>query len=184
MFTLRQSTIVLACTLAAGCRTSESKLAAQLGTRNLSDSAVAKDPLPMLGVEFATREPSGWGAEFGFQAAEDSDLATVLTKRLTVGELYVGPRYTWSLAGGGIQPYMSAGGSLLFSEIEGLGVGPGLREDSLDPGLYAGAGVDWILGKSFVLGLGARYVWTNATFDGGTLDGDALVPFVRIGARF
>jgi hypothetical protein len=103
---------------------------------------------------------------------------------LSVGELYAGPRYTWSFAGGGIQPYVSAGGSLVFSEIEGLAAGPALQESTADIGLYGGAGVDWILGKSFVLGIGARYVWTDATFASGTLDGDALVPFVRIGAWF
>ena len=117
MFKMRHAAVVLACVLTVGCQASESKLTAQFGGRNLSSSTVAEDALPMLGLEYASRQPSGWGGEFGVQAAGDSDLNNLFTKRLSVGELYAGPRYTWSLAGGGIQPYVSAGGSLVFSEI-------------------------------------------------------------------
>ena len=169
----------------AGCTaTSESKVAVNVGSRFYSNRNTPGREIPTGGVEYATREPNGWGYEFGGTWSTKTHQGSTVAERLDVGELYVGPRYTWSYQGGGIQPWLSGGGSLVRTEAEGLGGVPTPDQSTLDPGLYFGAGVDWVLGRTFFVGVGARYVFTTARFDGVSIDGDAFVPVLRFGGWF
>ena len=170
---------------AASCTaTSESKVALNLGTRIYTDADTPGNEIPSAGVEYASREPNGWGVELGGTWSTKTHQGSSVAERLDVGEFYVGPRHTWSYYGGGVQPWVSGGGSLVRTEAEGLGGVSTPDQTTTDPGLYFGAGIDWVLGQHFFVGVGGRFVFTSARFDGVAIDGNAFVPVLRFGGWF
>jgi hypothetical protein len=136
-----------------------------------------------LGLELDFRPPEfPLGVEFGMQFSAMTDSVTVNVSGTPVDvdftgsvyEFYLGPRLTFDLADDKIHPYVGAGLTYLFAEIEaeasagGVTVAATEDEDSLAG--YVHAGLLFDLGESFHLGADVRAVMGSDLGSGADAD--------------
>lgn len=116
---------------------------------------------------------SPFGAEFGMAFGyDDATIAGVEVSHSTF-ELYGGVRATLDLFDGALQPYGSFGPSFLLSDLSAEQSGFTVSDDDWSFGLYARAGVAFVFGNGFALGLDYRKLFaTDISLFGAEGDSD------------
>ena len=126
-------------------------------------------------------EPLAWELT-GQYAADDADVGPDGKKTGRVAELSGGLRYLFGPLAKSFHPYASAGGSVLWAELEQDAFGyPSFDDEGWDFGVYARAGIFAYLVSDIWLGLDVRTLqeeWISA----GTFDLDYWQVAITIGA--
>jgi len=100
-----------------------------------------------------------------FLASTDKETEAGIEVEGTTSELNVGVRKIWEDTGSTIRPYIGGGLAVINAELKTNGF-PYISDDDSGAGIWLNAGVYWILGQNFNLGLDLRYSQADVTLYG------------------
>lgn len=134
------------------------RLSFLLGMRSLDEDywEPLDEPIALEAIfEWRMRE-SPFSIEFGMALGYDETTIMGVDIDNSTLELYAGLRASAYLLDGSLRPYLAAGPSLLFTDLTAEQGGISVSDDDTSIGLYARAGITYVFGNGFGLGLDYR----------------------------
>ena len=141
-----------------------SRIDVHLGIRSLDEDAWSPvEDQATIGIDYVHEgRDAPIGFEFAFFASRDYRIDVALGPATVdvsgeTQELAAGVRKTF-LKDARIHPYLGGGVSAIRAQIHGESSGTSASDDDVSAGLYLHGGLDFDLGRSFVLGLDLRFL--------------------------